>query len=316
MSREALHLEGVRKRLGSFELDIPELTLARGYVLGLIGRNGAGKTTTLNIALNLVHPDAGRVMVLGMEQPGAQMEIKRRVGQLSETPVAYEDVSLRRLARMVGSFYPTWDDGRYHHYVTKFELDDGKRIRQLSRGMKVKAGLVLALSHAPELLLLDEPTSGVDPVVRRELLKEITEVIRDEGRSVVFSSHITQDVEQVADFVAIIDGGRIAEYSEKESLLGRWRRVTGSLRAAPSALEGFAPDGSALEGSSSEVWAQARDLFADARIEGTSFTAVTDRFSDDWLREVGSRGFDATRVQRLGLDEILERVTHREEHTT
>lgn len=104
MSREALHLEGVRKRLGSFELDIPELTLARGYVLGLIGRNGAGKTTTLNIALNLVHPDAGRVMVLGMEQPGAQMEIKRRVGQLSETPVAYEDVSLRRLARMVGSF--------------------------------------------------------------------------------------------------------------------------------------------------------------------------------------------------------------------
>lgn len=287
MSRYAVHLENVQKKLGRFRLDIPELALERGYVLGLIGRNGAGKTTTLNVLLNLIHPDTGRVSVLGMEQPKAETEIRRRVGYLSETPLPYGDLTLGWLGRMLRRLYPTWDDGLYRHYLAKFDLDDRKKVRQLSRGMKVKAGLLLALSHAPELLVLDEPTSGADPVVRRELLKEIVDVIRDEGRTVILSSHITQDIEQVADFVAIIDEGRIVVQSDKEDLLGRWRRVTGRLGKAVPDSDG---------------------LFVDFRAEGSTFSALTDRFSDEWLRQVEGSGFEATRVQPVGLDEILERV--------
>lgn len=289
MSDEAIRLEGVRKTYRGFTLDLPELSLGRGYVLGLIGRNGAGKSTLINLLMNLVYPDRGRVEVLGLVQPADSVAIKRRVGLVSENPSFYLDMTVGWTAAFVSRFFPTWDDGLYRAYLNRFALDPGKKVRQLSKGMVIKLGLMLALSHRPELLILDEPTSGVDPVMRRALLKEIAGLIRDERRSVVFSSHITQDLEQVADYVVVLEGGRIREHDTVEGLGRRWKQVTGTL-----------PDGGI------------RADFVTFRSEGNTFVGVTRDFSPDLLRELGDLGARDLRVLGAGLDDILVSLSEEE----
>lgn len=226
---EAFHLRGVRKAYKGFTLDIRDLALERGYVMGLVGQNGAGKSTTIKILMNLIYPDAGDIEVLGLRQPAHQMEIKRRVGYVSEEPSFYDEMSVGWLAGLVRRYYPTWDDDMYHEYLRKFALDPHAKVKELSKGMKVKLALTLALAHRPELLILDEPTSGIDPIVRHELLEEIAGIIRDERRTVLLSSHITQDIEQVADYIAVIEQGKVVENTDKESLFDRWRKVTGTI---------------------------------------------------------------------------------------
>lgn len=281
---EALGLSGVRKTFKDFHLRIDDLSMDRGYVLGLVGRNGAGKSTTIKILMNLIYPESGEVRVLGLKQPGQDMEIKRRVGYLSENPVFYEDMTAGWMARMVSRYYPTWDNGLYEGYLRKFSLDPRKKVKELSKGMVVKLGLTLALSHQPELLILDEPTSGIDPVVRHELLEEIGDIIRDERRTVLLSSHITQDVEQVADFVAIMDEGAIVEFSDKESLLDRWKKVSGTL---PARVSDVSP------------------LFNGLKTEGNAFAGVTRAFSDDWMARLKAAGATNLKVMNVDLDEIL-----------
>lgn len=285
MNRVAVRLEGIEKRFGDFNLKIDELMLDRGFVLGLIGPNGAGKSTTIRILMNLIYPDRGQAWVLGLKQPEYSMEIKRRVGYVSENPRFYEEMSVDWMAGLVSRYYPTWDNRLYAEYLRKFSLDPRKKVRQLSRGMKVKLALTLALSHRPELLILDEPTSGIDPVVRRELLEEITNIIRDENRTVIFSSHITQDVEQVADYVVIINDGNIQEYRDKESLLESWKKVTGSA------------EGARIE--------DIRPLFKSLSVDGNSFSGITGTYSEEWERELRSRGATVHNTANLNLNEIL-----------
>ncbi|MGE5579392.1 MAG: ABC transporter ATP-binding protein [Bacillota bacterium] len=285
---EAFSLKDVKKAYRGFLLDVKDLSLERGYVMGLVGRNGAGKSTSIKILMNLIYPDSGDVRVLGLNQPEHDMEIKRRVGYVSEEPVFYEEMTVAWMAGLVKRYYPTWDDALYEKYLRKFVLDPRRKVKELSRGMKVKLGLMLALSHRPELLILDEPTSGIDPVVRHELLQEISGVIRDEERTVLLSSHITQDIEQVADYVAIIDQGKVVECSDKESLLDRWKKVSGTLPAG---------DAGQAHGLAA--------MFSEVKVDGTSFAGVTKSFSDNWLQSLKAKGAANIRVVNVGLDEVL-----------
>lgn len=292
---EAFVLRDVKKTYRGFTLDVKDLSQERGYVMGLVGRNGAGKSTAIKILMNLVYPDSGEVRVLGLQQPEQDMEIKRRVGYVSEEPVFYEEMTVGWMAGLVRRYYPTWDIGLYEGYLRKFALDPRKKVKELSRGMKVKLGLMLALSHRPELLILDEPTSGIDPVVRHELLQEISEIIRDEKRTVILSSHITQDIEQVADYVAVMDQGKIVEYADKESLLDKWKKVTGILTAGTGGIgSGFS------------------SMFAELKMDGAAFAGVTKSFSSDWLDLLKAKGASNLKVMNVGLDEVLVSLAGKE----
>lgn len=286
----ALELQGVKKKYRDFTLDIEELVLERGYILGLIGRNGAGKSTTLKIAMNMVYPDSGQVKVLGRTQPFEELDIKRRVGYVEETPTFYEEMTIEWMARLVSGYFPTWDDNLYGSYLRKFDLNPKKRVKELSKGMKVKLALALALSHRPELLVLDEPASGIDPVVRRELLQEIGEVIKDDSRTVVFSSHITQDIEQIADYIAILESGSLVEYSDKESLLDRWKKVSW-LSDTPQ--------------SPGNRLAQLDDLFAAVKTDGSGYLGVTGSYSPELIADLRRLGASNIKITNASLDELL-----------
>lgn len=290
---DAFSFRDVTKTYKDFRLDIPHLSLDRGYVLGLVGRNGAGKSTAIKILMNLVYPDSGEVRVLGMSQPRDDIEIKRRVGYVSEDPLFYKEMTVAWMAGLVSRYYPNWDNSLYERYLGKFGLNPKKKFKDLSRGMKVKLGLILSLSHRPELLILDEPTSGIDPVVRRELLQEISEIITDENRTVLLSSHITSDVEQVADYIAVIDRGKIVEFADKESMMNRWKRVTGTLR--PNDSSGAA------------------SMFSAFKVDGVAFAGVTGAFSESWLQALKSKGAADLKVSNVGLDEVLISLAGREE---
>lgn len=283
MSDKAFEVHGVSKEFSGFSLSVDHLELERGYVLGLIGPNGAGKSTMIKILLNLIHPDSGEVRILGLDQPTAETEIRRRVGYVSELPGFYPDMTVGWTTSFVSRYYPTWNQELCERFLSKFGLKREKRIKELSRGMKVKVALTLALSHEPDLLILDEPTSGLDPVARHELLEEIADVIQDERRAVLFSSHITQDIEHVADYVTMIEDGRVLEHSEKDDLMMRWKRVSGTV-----------PAGSDLSGH-----------FYSYRTEGTVFAGLTDRYSPEWEAKLKGRGCTRLQVSNVSLDDII-----------
>jgi ABC-2 type transport system ATP-binding protein len=197
----------------------------RGSVFGFIGRNGAGKTTTIRMLLDLLRPDAGSAEVLGMDPRQHAVEIKRRVGYVPELPGLYGWMRVHELLRFTGRYYPTWNEARVESLVQRFGLDPGARIKHLSRGTVAQVALAAALGHDPELLILDEPSTGLDVVVRRDVLASIVQVIQEEGRTVFFSSHLVHEVERVADRVAIIEAGRLLVSAPVDELKDRTRRV-------------------------------------------------------------------------------------------
>ncbi len=291
MTDYALRLSGTQKRFGDFHLDIPSLELRKGYILGLVGQNGAGKSTLLKMIMNLIYPEQGTIEVLGLSQPQQEIEIKRQIGYVSENPIFYEDATVEWMAKLTASCYPTWSDSAYRSYLKQFGLVPTKRTKELSKGMKVRLALLLALAHSPELLILDEPTSGIDPVERREILEEISNVITDERRTVIFSSHISQDVEQIADYVAIVHDGRIADFDDKESLLDRWRQVSGRTEQGAPIM---------------------RSLFTTYLESGHDFIGTTNRFSPALLSELERSGATMLKSTRLSIDAILMSVAGKE----
>jgi ABC-2 type transport system ATP-binding protein len=221
MNGPIVSLHQVTKRYRRFALDSIDLELRAGSVCGLIGPNGAGKSTLLRILMGLVRPDTGRVEVLGLPMPAAQAAIKRGVGFVSEDMRLHPARTLRWHADLVRGFHAGWDEARAASLAERFELRLDQRAGELSRGQSVKAMLLLALAHRPRLLLLDEPTAGLDPLMRAELLEELERIVRADGLSVLFSSHLTGDVELLADDVAFLYGGRIVETGTREQLVAR-----------------------------------------------------------------------------------------------
>lgn len=224
---ELLKIEGLSKKYDKFELKNVSFSLESGYIMGFIGRNGAGKTTTLKSMLNLVHKDGGLVRICGMDFDAQEFDCKQKIGLVLGGVDYYHHAKLKTITNVTKRFYSQWDEKAYAECVKRFELDTEKRVDQLSAGMRVKYSLALALSHNAQLLVLDEPTSGLDPVSRDDLLGLFSEIIEDGRHSILFSTHITSDLEKCADFITYIKSGEILDSDEKDSFKDKYRLVNG-----------------------------------------------------------------------------------------
>ena len=225
MNDLAVELSGVSKKYRYFTLEDIHLKLPRGQIMGLIGANGAGKSTTIRVLMGLVHQDSGEVRVLGHSMPAEQVAAKWDIGFASEDMRLYDSMTLDWHMSCIRSIYPNWDRAYAQILLKRFGLRAEQKMKGLSHGQRVKAALLLVLARKPQLLVLDEPTTGLDPVARHEILRELTGVMAEEGRSILFSSHNTQDVEQISDQITFIDRGRIIDSMDKETYLDRWRRL-------------------------------------------------------------------------------------------
>jgi len=225
MSEISVQFEAVSKRYPHFALQDIDLHLPTGSIMGFIGANGAGKSTTIRILMGLVHQDSGKVNVLGHPMPAEHAAAKRDIGFVSEDLRLYGAATLAWHMAFVRSMVPAWDAPYAEKLLQRFDLKPQQKIKGLSHGQRVKAALLLALARRPRLLVLDEPTTGLDPVARHEVLGELMAVLADEERTILFSSHNTQDVEQISDQITFIDRGQIVDTDGKEVFLDRWRRL-------------------------------------------------------------------------------------------
>jgi ABC-2 type transport system ATP-binding protein len=225
MSDLSVHFSGVSKQYPHFALESIDLELPTGGIMGFIGANGAGKSTTIRILMGLVHQDAGSVQVLGHSMPEDQAVAKLDIGFVSEDMRLYGAATLAWHMDFLRPIYPRWDQAYTMELARRFDLKPQQKIKGLSHGQRVKAALLLALARRPRLLVLDEPTTGLDPVARVEVLGELMTVLADEDRTILFSSHNTLDVEQISDQITFIDRGRIIDSDDKEAFLDRWRRL-------------------------------------------------------------------------------------------
>jgi ABC-2 type transport system ATP-binding protein len=225
MNDKHIEMRGVRKNFRFFTLDEVSLDLEPGQIMGFVGPNGAGKSTTLRLMMGMITPDAGEIRVLGHEIPRAQAVAKRDIGFVSAEMRLLPHATLGWHMEFMRSIYPEWDGSYAATLVKRFNLRPAQNARSLSLGEHVKATLLLALARRPRLLILDEPTTGLDPVARHEVISELMDVLRDESRSILFSSHNTVDVERISDTITFIDRGRIVDSNDKEAFLESWRRL-------------------------------------------------------------------------------------------
>ena len=222
-----LTVDGLSKTYPSFSLQDVSFELPAGYITGFIGVNGAGKTTTLKSIMNIVRPDAGSVMFHGQDLHAHEAEAKQRIGYMLGPIDVYPKQTVRRVVDVYSRFYTQWDGDMFARYMDRFRIDRRKKITDLSTGMRVKLGVAMALSHGAEVILLDEPTSGLDPIARDELLDLLGEVVDDGRRSVLYSTHITSDLDKSADFVVFLRDGRVVANDTKDDLLAGHLLVRG-----------------------------------------------------------------------------------------
>ena len=224
-----LEVHGLTKRYPAFTLDGVSFDVPQGAVMGFIGRNGAGKSTTLKSILGMVHPDAGEVRVFGMDYAENERAIRRELGVVLGGIDFYPKKKVAAITDVTRRFYDNWEQAKYEHYMKLFAIDPEKRVDQLSSGMKVKYMIALALSHNARLLILDEPTSGLDPVSRDELTELLGRIVADGTRSVLFSTHITSDLEKCASHIAFIKEGRMQYAGALEDFRAHYKDVGATL---------------------------------------------------------------------------------------
>lgn|SRR5678815_2461283 len=285
MTDLAINLEAVGKKYRYFALEDIDLEVPAGQIMGLIGPNGAGKSTTIRILMGLVHQDHGVVEVLGHRMPAEQVAAKWDIGFASEDMRLYDVMTLQWHMDFVRSIYPAWDPAYAQLLLKRFGLRAEQRIKGMSHGQRVKATLLLVLARRPRLLILDEPTTGLDPVARHEILRELTAVMEDEGRSILFSSHNTHDVEQISDQITFIDRGRIIDSMDKETYLDRWRRLR---------LE--VPSGVRLP---------ALPGIINIRQDGRLAIATSNKFRPDLANAYESTGARVQSIENMTLEEIF-----------
>jgi ABC-2 type transport system ATP-binding protein len=285
MTAPVIELVNVWKAYRFFSLSDAHLRLEAGQIMGLVGPNGAGKSTTIRMLMGMIRQDSGEVRVLGRTMPREQAAAKRDIGFVSEDMRLYAAATLAWHMRFVASIYPDWDAKYADLLVRRFNLHPDQSIKALSHGERVKATLLLALAHRPRLLLLDEPTTGLDPVARHEVLAELMDALRDEHRAILFSSHNTQDVEQISDVITFLDRGRVIDSSDKETFLDRWRRI--HLDIPPTLSMPV------LQGA------------VDSTVSGRVAVITTSAYSPDLHAACERAGVTIRDVQRMTLEEIF-----------
>lgn len=236
VNMNAIELKGVTKTYDHFLLDQINLNVPKGYIMGFIGENGAGKTTTIKSMLNIIKKDKGDVAILGLNVDEHEIEIKKRIGFVSGDPF-YPKRKLKQITNVYKRFYDSWDDNIYQKLIKEFHLIEDKKVDDLSKGMKIKYAIALALSHHAELIILDEPTSGLDPVARDNLLELFQSLVEDEEVTILFSTHITSDLEKCADYITFIQNGHIVESSTKDDLIDKYKLVAGSKKDKEKILD-------------------------------------------------------------------------------
>lgn len=224
----ALEVKGLNKKYPGFHLKDVSFQLEKGYIMGFIGANGTGKTTTIKSILNMIHLDSGEIHILGKNMVEHELELKQDIGVAVGGMNFYTRSKIKTLTNRIKKFYQNWDEVTYRNCLRKFKLDENKKIIELSEGMKIKYSLSLALSHGAKLLILDEPTSGLDPVARDNLLDIFQELVVDGEISILFSTHITSDLEKCADFITFIENGQIIQSMEKEEFKESYRLLNGN----------------------------------------------------------------------------------------
>ncbi|HPR62958.1 MAG TPA: ABC transporter ATP-binding protein [Thermoanaerobaculia bacterium] len=264
-----LEIQNLRKEYEGFTLSDVSFSIPKGYIMGLIGPNGAGKTTIIKLILNLILRDAGEIQIFGRDNRADEISIKDRIGFVHDAPIFYDYLSLQKIASIIRPFYSRWDDEIFTRLSGEFELSLKKKFKDLSRGMKMKFALVLAFSHHADFIIMDEPTSGLDPVFRRELLERLSEMLQDEEKSILFSTHITSDLERIADYITFIKDGKIVFSTSKDEILDQWGVVRGGNDQlnpeVQSLLQGCRVGEFGFEGITSDA-ASARRLLNDRAV--------------------------------------------------
>ncbi len=283
-----LEVRNLHKRFEGFALTDVTFSVPRGYVMGLIGPNGAGKTTTLKLILDLVKRDSGAIRVCGMDPAEHGAQVRSRVGFVHDEPMFYRYLTLAQNAALVAPFYRTWDEAAFRRLAAAFELPLQKRFGVCSRGNRKKFALALALSHKAELVLMDEPTSGLDPVFRRELLDTLSTLLQDATASVLFSTHITADLERISDYVTLLQEGRVVFSAVKDQIMENWALVRGGLELLDGLPAGF---------------------FRGVHRGPHGFEALTDDASEARRRLGG-----AVLVDRPSLEDIIYHTFHGDAH--
>jgi len=215
----AIEIKDLTKKYDGFTLDSISFNVPKGSIMGFIGQNGSGKTTTIRALLNVIKRDAGTIKLLGLDNVENEYEIKEQISAVFDELPFHEDFNAKQMNTILGSVYKEWDSKKYKEYLDRFALPEKKKIKQFSKGMKMKLQIAAALSHNAKLLIMDEATTGLDPVVRNEILDIFREYLQNEENSILMSSHITSDLEKIADCVTFIDKGRLLVSGYKDDIL-------------------------------------------------------------------------------------------------
>lgn len=257
-----LEIKNLTKKYKNFKLDNISFVIPRGFIMGFIGENGAGKTTTIKLIMNLLQRDRGEIKVFGKDNVKCEREIKERIGFVYDDCFYYENLSVKDNGKIIAGFYKFWNWKVFNDYLRKFNLNENQKVKELSKGMKMKFAIAIALSHKAEFIILDEPTSGLDPVMRRQLLELLQQVMEDEKVGILISSHITSDLEKIADYITYIKKGKIIfsmstpelqeEYvvikGNKNLLKDIDRDIIYGLRETPYGFEGITRELDKIEG--------------------------------------------------------------------
>ena len=242
-----ISLSEVRKSYGNFELGPMDLRVEPGYVVAVVGPNGGGKSTLIRTLMNLVQPDAGEVRLFGGAYPDNEVAIKQRVGYVPERSSGHDEMSAKSLGEFFSRFYPEWDHRLYEDLVKHARIEPDKRFAELSQGVQRRLSFALALATGSEILLLDEPTAGVDPFARREMLEDISRFMQEGDKTVVFATHVMEEVRRIADYVVFLVDGEFLGLYEKDALLEGWkifwvdREPEGDVTGVIEVVEGGSP---------------------------------------------------------------------------
>lgn len=281
----AVECRGITKQYPHFRLQNVDLSFEQGTVMGLVGPNGAGKSTILRMIMGLVGPDHGSIKVLGYSMPDEQIAAKRNIGFVSEDMRLYEAETIAFHMDFIKSIFDSWDDEYATTLLRRFDLKKEQKVKGLSHGQRVKATLLVALARRPNLLVFDEPTTGLDPAARKEVLDEMMNALEDETRSILFSSHNTLDIEQISDYITFIYDGQIIESRDKEEFLDGWRRLR-LINMQNNQL----PDLTNIR---------------DVQQSGKLCTVTVNNYNDSIREQFTNSGLSVDTIERLTLEEIF-----------